>query len=67
MKCPYFQFKHIAVRPQPLRNKLYVELKNTFTPMHGLRKIKHESTTMAMRNADESADMKVINIKHACR
>jgi hypothetical protein len=40
----------------------FLRLQRAFTPTHGRRKIKHESTTMAMRNAGESADMKVITL-----
>ena len=31
-------------------------------PMHGRKKRKHDCTTMAIRNAGESADMKVITL-----
>ena len=31
-------------------------------PTHGRKKIKHDCTTMAIRNAGESADMKVITL-----
>jgi len=31
-------------------------------PTHGQKKIRHDCPTMAIRNADESADMKVITL-----
>ena len=34
--------------------------KSVSFPTHGRKKIKHDCTTMAIRNAGESADMKVI-------
>jgi len=40
----------------------FLRLQRAFTPTHGERKIKHESTTMAIRNAGESADMKIITL-----
>ena len=36
--------------------------KSVSFPTHGRKKIKHESTTMPIRNAEESADMKVITL-----
>jgi len=40
----------------------FLRLQRAFMPTHGRRKIKHESTTMAIRNAGESTDMKVITL-----
>ena len=36
--------------------------KSVSFPTHGRKKIKHDCTTMAIRNAGESADMKVITL-----
>ena len=41
----------------------FLRLQRAFTPTHGQGKIKHESTTMAIRNAGESANMKVTTLK----
>ena len=39
--------------------------KSVSEPTHERKKIKHDCTTLAMRNAGESADMKVITLnKH---
>ena len=40
----------------------FLRLQRAFTPTHGRRKTKHESTTLAIRNAGKSADMKVITL-----
>jgi len=40
----------------------FLRLQRAFTPTHRRRKIKHESTTMAIRNAGGSADIKVITL-----
>jgi len=36
--------------------------KSVSEPTHGQKRKKHESTTMAIRNAGKSADMKVITL-----
>jgi hypothetical protein len=36
--------------------------KSVSFPTHGRKKIKHDCTTMAIRNAGESAEMKVITL-----
>lgn len=36
--------------------------KSVSEPTHERKRKKHESTTLAIRNADESADMKVITL-----
>ena len=40
----------------------FMRLQRAFTPTHGRKRKKHESTTMAIRNAGESAAMKVITL-----
>jgi len=40
----------------------FLRLQRAFTPTHGRKIKKHESTTMAIRNAGESADIKVITL-----
>lgn len=40
--------------------------KSVSFPTHGRKKRKHDCTTMAIRNAGESAEMKVITLNKLC-